>query len=85
MDADAQYERVGRLVYGFHRWVNPERLRDPQALPPALVERGEKLLMRYDGVLASLQQRPVASDDDILALLADAELFAGEMKAAGAG
>jgi len=85
MDADAKYERVGRLVYGFHRWVNPKRLRDPQALPPALGERGEKLLMRYDGVLASFQEGPGASDDDILALLADAELFAGEMKAAGAG
>ena len=85
MDADAQYERIGRLVYGFHRWVNPKQLRDPQALAPAFAERGEKLLMRYDAVLAGFQEAPGASDDDIAALLADAELFARDMQAAGAG
>ena len=85
MDADAQYERIGRLVYGFHRWVNPQRLREPHALPLAFAERGEKLLMRYDAVLASFQEGPGASDDDIAALLADAELFARDMQAASGG
>jgi hypothetical protein len=81
-----KYERIGRLVYGFHRWANPERLRDPQALPPAFAERGAELAQRYDAALAGVGEGEGAAVDDrvIVALLEDVEAFARDMHAASA-
>ncbi|MCD2518929.1 hypothetical protein LQ564_21755 [Massilia sp. G4R7] len=65
--------------------MKPERLRDPQALPPAFAERGAALAERYDTALASFQTgEGAASSADIAALLADAEAFIRAMQAAGA-
>ena len=86
-EAGRRYELIGRLVYGFHRWISPKRLRDPQSLPPALIERGEKLVTRYDALLAGFQEARDADADEreIDALLADVESFARDMQATGAG
>ena len=68
----ADYERLGRFIYGFHPWASPDALR---ALPgsgevgPALAERGAALAARFDAV----------SDERIALLLDDVRTFAAEL------
>jgi hypothetical protein len=83
----AGYERIGRFIYAFQRHADPERLRAAAAtaeLPPNLAERAASLIRRYDEALDALQRNsaqamPDSIDDDQLsAILADAEAFARE-------
>ncbi len=84
METMPQYERLGRLIYGFHRWVNPTRLRDPQALPPVFAERGRALVARFDAALAVSPEGDgfAVTDAEIVAILIEAEAFARAMSAA---
>ncbi len=83
MENVPKYEQLGRLIYGFHRWVNPARLRDPQALPPGFAQRGAALAGRFDSALARYQEQEGAvPEQEIDALLADAAAFSRAMRAA---
>lgn len=84
----ADYERIGRFIYGFHRFANPESLRKlggEGILPAGLVARGAMLAQRFDAVLADwqddarLERADSVSDARIAALLKDTRDFAAEL------
>ncbi len=84
----ADYERIGRFIYGFHRIANPTTLRglhESGPLPAGLAERGAALAQRFDAVLADwqedgrLERADSVSDERITALFADARTFAAEL------
>ena len=84
----ADYERIGRFIYGFHRIANPETLRDLHAsgpLPSGLADRGAALAERFDAVLADwqedarLERGDSVSDERIAALLKDTRDFSAEL------
>jgi len=79
----ADYEKIGRFIYGFQRHADPERLRAAAAgaLAPELAERALALVRRYDAALDALQRNTVegmpdvVSDDELQAILAHAAAF----------
>ena len=84
----ADYERIGRFIYGFHRIAALDELRALQAegpLPAGLARRGAVLAERFDAVLADWQEdsrlarRDSVSDERIAALLNDTRHFAAEL------
>ncbi|CAN7499749.1 hypothetical protein [Massilia sp. LjRoot122] len=88
MAYQADYERIGRFIYGFHRIANPKTLRGLHAsgpLPAGLAERGTVLAQRFDAVLADWQEDArlargdSVSDERIAALLKDTSDFAAEL------
>ena len=88
MAYQADYERIGRFIYGFHRIANPKALRALHAsgpLPAGLAERGAVLAQRFDAVLADwqedarLERGDSVSDERIAALLKDTSDFAAEL------
>ena len=84
----ADYERIGRFIYGFYRIANPQALRELRAdgaLPAGLADRGAVLAERFDAVLADWQEDgqlargDSVSDERIAALLNDTRHFAAEL------
>lgn len=84
----ADYDRIARFVYGFHRIASPttlRELRDEGPLPVHLAERGAMLAQRFDAVLADWQddarlaRADSVSDERIAALLKDTRDFAAEL------
>ena len=84
----ADYERIARFIYGFHRFASPDKLRTLDALgalPVGLVDRGAVLAQRFDAVLADwqedarLERGDSVSDERIAALLKDTRDFAAEL------
>lgn len=78
------YDRIGRFIYSFHRFANPDALR---ALPgsgqltPGLAARGAALAGRFDAAMETFgrdakEGRPDTLDDATLsAILADLQAF----------
>ncbi len=88
MAYQADYERIGRFIYGFHRFASPDKLRTLEvlgALPAGLAARGAALAQRFDAVLADwqedarLERGDSVSDERIAALLKDTRDFAAEL------
>lgn len=81
MATQADCERIGRFIYGFHRFASPDALRGLQAgepLPAGLAGRGAALAERFDAVLADWEDSS-ASDERIDTLLKDTRDFAAEL------
>jgi hypothetical protein len=81
MASEADYERIGRFIYGFHRFASPDALRELQAgepLPAGLAGRGAALAERFEAVLADWEGDS-ASDERIDALLKDTSDFSAEL------
>ncbi|MFC0254272.1 hypothetical protein [Massilia consociata] len=86
MTSAADFDRIGRFIYSFHRWASPGELRALQGeVAPALAESGAALVRRFDEVLADWQegQRLARADsvstERLDALLADARTFAAQL------
>jgi hypothetical protein len=88
MAQGADFDRIGRFIYGFHRLASPRALRELQAegqLPAGLAGRGVALAERFDAVLADweedsrLARGDSVSDERIHALLNDTRDFAAEL------
>ncbi|VXB19404.1 hypothetical protein [Massilia sp. 9I] len=83
----ADFDRIGRFIYGFHRIASPDELRtlSSGALPSGLAGRGAALVQRFDAVLADwqedsrLERGDSVSDERIAALLQDTRDFAAEL------
>ena len=86
MDAGQRFERVGRLIYGFHRWASPEALRalpGDATVPAGLAARGAGLARQYDELLAMLAaQEGAGAQERIEALLLEAQAFSAELASA---
>ena len=79
------YEKIGRFIYGFQRYADPEKLRAAVTageLAPDVAQRAAALVRRFDEAMdglkhASAQGLPGAVDDEQLnAILADLRIFA---------
>ena len=88
MAHQADYERIGRFIYGFHRFASPKDLRalpGSGTVPVALAERGLALAQRFEDVLADWQEdarlgrADSVSEERIAALMEEAHHFAGEL------
>jgi hypothetical protein len=80
----ARYERIGRFIYAFQRYADPEKLRAAAAsavFAPDLAERAAALVRRYDEALDAMQRNSLkgmpdaVSDDQLQAILADVQAF----------
>ena len=82
--ATRDYERIGRFIYAFARFANPDVLRALPAsgsLAPDLAARGAALARRFDDAMETFgrdarEGRSDTLDDEALrAILADLETF----------
>lgn len=78
------YERLGRFIYGFQRYTDPDALR---ALPPShsMAMRGAELAARFEGAIAAWRcdgetgQSDTVSEAAFSAILEEAQAFAREI------
>jgi hypothetical protein len=78
------YERLGRFIYGFQRYTDPDALR---ALPPShsMATRGAELAARFESAIAAWRcnretgQADAVSEAAFSVILAEAQAFAREI------